>query len=127
MNPQIRQFLWRVVLVASMISIVLFVPLMIGIWVPDVIAAPRNVLAEERRENGESVRVIQYWNRCDFYSTELEYGATNGVLTKCLLDGDDSKSWRVRVSVDWDGKKARVTLGGGRLRIVDLASGQWER
>lgn len=127
MGAQTKQFVWGMALVALMAAIVLFVPLLIGVWIPDVISAPRNVLAELRRTNGETVRVIQYWNRCDFYSTELEYTGTNGVLARCTLDADDSKSWRVPVVVDWEMKKAKVTIGGGRLRVVDLLSGEWER
>src|SRR5688500_1646229 len=126
MGRQRKQFLWGIALVAFALAMVLVLPLQVGVWVPDVIAAPRNVLAEERRENGESVRVIQYWNRIDFYSTELEYVGTNGTVTTCTLDGDDSKSWRVPLVVDWERKKAKVTLGGGRLRNVDLVSGEWE-
>jgi hypothetical protein len=126
MKAQTKQFLWGIGLFAFVSAVALFLPLQIGVWVPDMIAAPRNVLAEARRENGESVRVIQYWNRCDFYSTEFWYVGTNGVSTTCTLDGDDSKSWSVRLAVDWEAKKARVTLGGGRLRVVDLVRGEWE-
>jgi hypothetical protein len=125
MGAQRKQFLWGIVLVALVTAGAMLLPLQVGVWVPDMIAAPRKVLAEARRENGESVRVIQYWNRCDFYSTELWYVGTNGVSRTCTLDGDDSKSWNVPLSVDWETKKARVTLGGGRLRVVDLARGEW--
>jgi hypothetical protein len=129
LRPWIRRL--RYAKVAAIIVIanvgVLVVQLLVGVWLPDVISAPRNVLAEERRANGESVRVIQYWNHSDFYSTELEYVGTNGILTKCTLDGDDSKSWRAPLIVDWDEKKAKVTLGGGRLRAVDLVRGERER
>ena len=127
MDPQIKWYAKAAVVFAIVNVGILVAPLAVGIWLPDVISAPRKVLAEDRRANGELVRDIQYWNRVDFYNTELEYSGTNGVSTRCTLDADDSKSWRVPLVVDWEKKKAKVTLGGGRLRIVDLLLGEWER
>ena len=42
--------------------------------------------------------VIQYWNRSDFYNTELTHTDPAGRETRHVLDGDDSKSWRVPIS-----------------------------
>jgi hypothetical protein len=102
-------------------------PLLIGVWLPDVVFVPRSVLAERRSPDGEVVRVIQYWNRVDFYSTELHYIPTTGLSIVSTLDGDDYKHWHVPLAVDWKKKQAKVILGHGRLRTVDLVSGDWDR
>lgn len=65
-------------LVGTLLGAVLGLPLIIGIWVPDVIFAPRHTLAEQRLGSGHSFRVIQYWNRCDFYNTELLHISPDG-------------------------------------------------
>jgi hypothetical protein len=106
---------------AVVLSAVLLLPLMVGVWIPDVINAPVNVLAVQRSRAGETFRVIQYWNHVDFYTTELEYIGTNGLVKRLVLDGDDAKSWRVPLYIDQKGR-AVVTLGGGRPRTVDCES-----
>jgi hypothetical protein len=35
-------------------------PLLLGIWLPDVISAPKHMLAEQRLASGHSFRVIQH-------------------------------------------------------------------
>ncbi|HUS37589.1 MAG TPA: hypothetical protein VM680_19730 [Verrucomicrobiae bacterium] len=127
MTTEIRWYAKATAVLLLICLVLFFAPLLIGVWLPDVASAPRNVLAEERAGNGEVVRVIQYWNRVDFYSTELHYAGTNGAATVCTLDADDSKHWSVPLEVDWEKKKAKVMLGAGHLRIVDLVSGEWEQ
>ncbi|HYG35679.1 MAG TPA: hypothetical protein VEC99_12885, partial [Clostridia bacterium] len=84
---------FTVVLVLSLVFVTLFgLPLLIGVWLPDVIAPREHILAEQRLASGYSFRVIQYWNRIDFYSTELRVTSPNGHTEVHTLDGDDSKS-----------------------------------
>jgi hypothetical protein len=114
----------RRLLVIALIINLLFVallglPLLIGVWLPDVISAPRHILAERRLANGHSFRVIQYWNRCDFYNTELLHFSPDGTVERQLLDADDSKSWRVPLLIDEQHKTAKITLSGGRVKTVD--------
>lgn len=92
--------------------------LLVGIWLPDVIFAPESSIAFAKTPAGHTFRVIQYWNRGDFYSTELVVAGPDGREQKYLLAADDSKSWKVPMSVDESNKVVIVTLGGGRLKKV---------
>ena len=94
-------------------------PLLIGIWLPDVITAPQKVLAEQRLATGHSFQVIQYWNRVDFYTTALVHTDATGKMETYVLDGDDSKTWSVPMVIDETRRTASVTLKGGRVRKVD--------
>jgi hypothetical protein len=106
-------------IVGLLFGAVLGLPLLIGIWLPDVISAPEHTLAEQRLASGHSFRVIQYWNRCDFYNTELLHTSPDGAVETHVLDADDSKSWRVPLVVDEAHKTVTVTLGGSRVKKVD--------
>jgi hypothetical protein len=107
-------------LVVCMIVVVLWgLGLLIGVWLPDVAFAPERTLAEQRLASGHTFRVVQYWNRVDFYSTELRVTSPDGRTDTHMLDGDDSKSWRLPLVIDQQHHTATVTLGGGRVRRVD--------
>jgi hypothetical protein len=45
---------------AILVATVFFLPLLIGVWIPDIIAARINTLAEQRQPSGHLFRVIQY-------------------------------------------------------------------
>jgi hypothetical protein len=94
-------------------------PLVIGVWLPDLINAPKQVLAEQHLSSGHVFRVVQYWNRSDFYSTELHVISPSGIIETHTLDGDDSKSWRLPLVIDQQHQIATVTLARGRVRKVD--------
>ena len=87
--------------------------LLIGVWLPDVVFAPRSTIAYKTLPSGYSFRVIQYWNRVDFYSTELHITFPDGRKQVHTLDGDDNKSWSVPMSVDESNRVVRVILSGG--------------
>lgn len=72
------------VIVSSLSGALLGLPLLIGIWLPDVISAPQHTLAEQRLASGHSFRVIQYWNRGDFYNTELLHTSPDGTSLQLL-------------------------------------------
>jgi hypothetical protein len=93
--------------------------LLIGVWLPDVVFAPERTLAQHRLASGHTFRVVQYWNRVDFYTTELRVTSPDGSTETHTLDGDDSKSWRLPLVIDEQNHTATVTLGGGRVRKVD--------
>ena len=107
-------------LIVGLLFVALFgLPLLIGVWLPDVISAPQRVLAEQRLASGYAFRVVQYWNRVDFYSTELRVTSPDGRTETHTLDGDDGKSWRLPLVIDEQQHTATVTLRGGRIRKVD--------
>lgn len=112
--------LLAIALIINLLFVALLgLPLFIGVWLPDVISAPRHILAERRLASGHSFRVIQYWNRCDFYNTELLHFSPDGTVETQLLDADDSKSWRVPLLIDELHKTVKITLSGGRVKTVD--------
>ena len=97
----------------------LLLPLLIGIWLPDVFFGGTRTLAAASLTNGYTFQVVQYWNHGDFYSTELHVTPPGRPPEIHTLDGDDSKSWRVPLVVNEPSRIATVTLGGGRTRNVD--------
>lgn len=108
-----------IVVGASIPVLVLLLPLLIGVWLPDVFFGGTHTLASVSLTNGYTFRVVQYWNHVDFYSTELHVVSPDGRTEIHTLDGDDAKSWRVPITVDELHRVASVTLGGGRLRTVN--------
>jgi hypothetical protein len=115
--PMKRELVMALVVVL-VFGTVLVLPLMVGVWVPDILTAPENILAERRLADGHVFRVVQYWNHCDFYSTELRVISPDGQTNGYTLDGDDSKSWSVPLKIDEQHRMATVTLGGKRVRKV---------
>jgi len=108
------------ILLAGMaLLFILALPLAVGIRLPDLISAPHRTLAQVSFPSGNSFHVIQYWNRCDFYTTALMHTAPDGQCTTNILDGDDSKSWSVPIKVNESARTATVTLGGKRVRTVN--------
>jgi hypothetical protein len=94
-------------------------PLLIGIWLPDVFNPAEHTLADRRLSSGHTFRVVQYWNHVDFYNTELRVTAPDGKTTLHILDADDSKSWRLPLVIDEQRRSATVTLGGNRVKRVE--------
>lgn len=113
-----KRFLVISSVIAPWVITLLGLPLVIGIWLPDVFIPSQHTLARQNLPSGHSFRVIQYWNHVDFYNTELIHRFPDGSIEQHVLDGDDSKSWRVPLSVDESQKVITVTLGGNRVRKV---------
>jgi hypothetical protein len=105
-------------IVAAIIALLWLLGLLIGVWLPDVVLAPRSTIAFAKSSSGHTFRVIQYWNRVDFYSTELHVTSPDGIEFDNTLDGDDMKSWSVPMSIDESNKVVSITLGGGRVKKV---------
>jgi hypothetical protein len=97
---------------------VLLAALLFHVWLPDVLFAPRRTLATATSTGGYSFRVIQYWNRVDFYSTKLLITSPDNATKVVVLDGDDNKSWSVPIAIDGGTRIARVTLSGGRTKDI---------
>ena len=75
------------------------------VWPPDI-ASPRvRVLASVTSAAGHSFQVVQYWNRREMYTTELEHVSPDRVFTVAQIGWDDTKAWfsKIRVS-DAEGK-----------------------
>jgi hypothetical protein len=106
-------------LIVGLLSAVLIgLPLLIGVWPPDVIHSSEHILAEQRLASGHVFQVVQYWNHSD-YSTVLRVTSPDGSTETHMLDGDDSKSQRLPLFIDETNHTATVTLGVGRVRKVD--------
>src|SRR6185295_507016 len=100
--------------VVLLFAALLGLPMLMGVWLPDVMVAQDHLLAEQRLTNGYCFRIVQYWNRVDFYSTELRITSPDGHVDVHTLDGDDSKSWHLPLTIDEQRRTATVILGGGR-------------
>ena len=107
---------WTILAVCTVIAFIL--PLGWGAWVPDILFAPHRTLATTASLGGYSFRVVQYWNRFDFYSTELHVTSPNNSTEVVTLDGDDNKSWSVPLAVNETNRVASVTLSGGRTKDI---------
>ena len=94
-------------------------PLAVGVWLPDVVSARRNVLAKQQLTNGYSFQVIQYWNHVEFYSTALVVVSPDGSNKIHILNGDDSKKWRMQLAIDEQKRTATVLSRGRAVRVVD--------
>jgi hypothetical protein len=95
------------------------VPLLVGIWLPDVFSNQQHTVAFQRLSSGHSFRVIQYWNHGDFYNTELIHTFPDGQVISKMLAPDDNKSWRVPLWVDEGARHVGVVLSDRRTLTLD--------
>lgn len=86
----------------------------LGVWPPDVVSLQTNTLATAKSPDGHVFRVFQYWNRVDFYSTELHVTGPDGRVVVHTLDGDDAKTWQVPILVDSNSRTVSVRLRDSR-------------
>jgi hypothetical protein len=108
------------IVVASLAGIPALLICAFVIWPPDIFTGARHTIATLTLTNGDSFTVVQYWNRTDFYSTELHHRSRDGHITVDTLDGDDVKSWNVPIAVDEQRRTVTVTLTGHRQRTVSF-------
>jgi hypothetical protein len=102
-------------IVVLLFGALLGLPLLIGIWLPDVITAPHRTLAEQHLSSGYLFQVVQYWNRGDFYTTELRVTSPDGHTKVQTLDGDDSKRWSLILTIDEQRHSATITQSGIKI------------
>ena len=100
------------------VATAVYLPLCFHVWLPDVLFAPHRTLAATNSTDGHAFRVVQYWNRCDFYSTELHVTPPNAPTQVFTLDGDDFKTWNVPMAVNETTRVATVTLSEGRTKSI---------
>ena len=105
-------------IITASLGIPLFLICTFIVWPPDIITGTRHTIASLALTNGHSFTVIQYWNRSDFYSTELHHRLPDGRVVVDTLDGDDAKSWSVPLTVDEQKRVVTVTLPGRRIKTV---------
>jgi hypothetical protein len=116
---QLKSMRIKIVLfIASGMLVILLLPLLIGVWLPDVLVPRRHVIAKYQVDDGNHFEVVQYWNRSDFYNTELLHSRPDGTKSIYVLDGDDSKSWGV--PIDFDSARNIVSVRLGRARTLRL-------
>ena len=108
--------------VLAAFTVILVLPLTVGVWLPDVFSRAERTLASVQLPDGAELRVVQYWNRVDFYTTELWHTTPTGHRDVQVLDGDDCKSWSVPISVVPEEQTVAVTLCGGREKTVRWSS-----
>jgi hypothetical protein len=104
-------------IVVGILAALLLLPLLIGIWPPDVFTGRRVLVSEGLCADGTKVEVVQYWGG-DFYMTEMHITAPGGGPKDVrVLDVDDDKEWSLPISIDERKREIRVTLSGNRDRI----------
>ena len=104
------------------VAAVLGLPLTIGVWLPDIFLAAPRTLASAALADGSELRVVQYWNHVDFYTTELWHTTPAGQRDIQVLDGDHCKSWFIPMSVDVHHRIVSVTLCDGREKTIPCRS-----
>jgi hypothetical protein len=101
------------------LGITLSLPLLIGIWLPDVITAQHHT----RHSNGSRADIPFAWCNIGTASISIPPSCTSlhpaGRTEVHTLDGDDSKSWRLPFRIDEQRRTATVVLDGGRIKTVD--------
>jgi hypothetical protein len=99
-----------IIVIAMLIAAALILPLQIGIWLPDALFGTKRTLANQRLSSGHSFRVVQYWNRQDYYNTELIHTFPDGRVVTDVLDSDAHKTWHAGLAVDEGFHRATVTI-----------------
>ncbi|HTI72579.1 MAG TPA: hypothetical protein VMF06_21565 [Candidatus Limnocylindria bacterium] len=107
----------RAAFIIGLLAVAIFLlPLVIGIWLPDIFGTPVHTLGSLTLTNGYSFRVVQYWNHSDFYTTDLLVMTPGGKTNVMYLDMDDNKTWQVPLKVDEQKRTITVILSGHRAR-----------
>ena len=104
MSPPIR------VVIVSVISAAFITCVAHVIWPPDVVRPRVHVLASATASMGDRFQVVQYWNRGDMYTTELEHLSPDGTFTVAQIDNEEGKQWFTRIRLSEQEQKAVVTF-----------------
>lgn len=86
-------------------------PLLVGIWLPDVFFPVHHTLAVQTLPDGTKFHAYQYWNQGDFYNTELLITYPDGRGVCHVLDPDSPKIWRAAMTVDLAHREAWLLRG----------------
>jgi hypothetical protein len=110
-NPYLR----LVFLIAAINLGVLLLPVAtVGVWLPDVFTSKRHSLALQTTTSGHTFQVVQYWNHSDSYTTELIHTKPDGRIETQLLDPDDFKCWRAKLTIDEPSRAVTIRLSRHR-------------
>lgn len=113
---------------ALVVALIPGLPLLFGIWLPDLVRTEPNILAETPLENGQTSRVIQYWrwnaHGNSGYKTEFRVTDAKGELIELVMveeESDTRKRWRIPLVVTVKGGRAHaeITLSEVRVKEVD--------
>lgn len=99
---------------AAVLFLSMALPLVWGVWLPDVFGQ-EHTLCSASTSKGDQIRIVQYWNHVDFYTTEARVTAPDGVTRITVLDGDASKSWGASLELDPSQTGATFRLIDGRI------------
>lgn len=108
---------WLVTL-ALAIFLSFAMPLVCGVWLPDVFGK-QHTLCSARTSTGYQVRIVQYWNHVDFYTTEARVTDPDGVTSISPIDGDAPKFWGATIEIDPSEKSATYRLPNGMTSSVN--------
>lgn len=95
----------------------LFLPLVYGVWLPDVFGKQRT-LCSATTSTGYQISIVQYWNHVDFYTTEARVIRPDGVSSTSLIDGDAAKSWSATLEIEPSQTSATYRIPGGRTSTI---------
>jgi len=76
------------------------------VWLPDIWFAPHRVLASMSLKDGSNIKVVEFWNRCDFYTVELQHITMAGETNSVVIDPDSPKVWFCKLRADDKGRVA---------------------
>jgi hypothetical protein len=102
----------------ALVGAALLLPLLIGVWLPDVFLGRPQKIASLRLADSTEFEVVQYWNHVDFYTTELRCSLADGQRKTWVLDGDDRKRWHIPISVDESAGTVSVAHDGANLKTI---------
>ncbi len=111
------------VTLVSFVLAALLLPLIIGVWLPDILLGQQRVLAEQTLPTDQTYRVVQYWNYVDFYTTELRVLNADGSRQRCIIDGDDNLHFAADLALgDAPAAASRPVTVSYRREEIDVVS-----
>jgi hypothetical protein len=89
----------------------------LGVWPLDMFTRKATVLCSAESPKGGRFLVAQYWNGYDFYTTQLEEFAPDGMMRVRVIDGDDRKQKQCQIQLLEEEETVVITLGDGSAPI----------
>ena len=114
-----RRFLWLPLLALA----ALIAPY---VWPPDLTGRV-NEVGNYTAQDGTRLRVVQYWNHFDFYTTLFYARLPEGEEHVYLIDGDDRKRWGCEFEPTTGDKFVRILFGGRQRGMLNLETSQFTR
>ncbi|MFT3989783.1 MAG: hypothetical protein QM680_00090 [Luteolibacter sp.] len=108
---------WAVSL--AIVTTAFLAPLAMGVWLPDFTGKPQ-ILGRTNSADGQTFEVIQFWNRVDFYTTELVVTPAVGPPRRIAIDGDAAKGWNATISLNETQKTASIRVDGTNYSVISF-------